>query len=213
MRELVLVGGGGHARACLDVVRACGDFRVAGILDRSELVGRDVLGVPIIGTDNDLPALVGKGMCFLIAVGQIMTPDPRMLLFARLLELGAKLPIIVAPTAHVSPDAEIGAGTIVMHMALVGPGARVGVNCILNSRALVEHDTVVGDHCHLATGVLVNGGCTVEQGTFVGSGSVLRQGVRVGERAVVGMGVAVWRDVASGEMLRHARLDAASRTQ
>jgi sugar O-acyltransferase (sialic acid O-acetyltransferase NeuD family) len=205
MTELVLIGGGGHARACLDVIRAGGRFQIAGILDRPELVGTDVLGVPVIGTDENLPALANKGMCFLIALGQIKTPESRIRLFGRLRELGAKLPAIVAPTAHVSPHALIGEGSIVMHMAVVGPGARIGGNCIINTRALVEHDSVIGDHCHVATGALVNGDCVVEQGVFIGSGAVLHQGVRIGERSVVGMGVMVRHDVAGYAVLRNCR--------
>jgi sugar O-acyltransferase (sialic acid O-acetyltransferase NeuD family) len=195
LKKLVLVGGGGHARACLDVIQAGGCFDVAGILDRPDLVGADVLGVPVIGTDEDMPGLVAKGMYFLIALGQIKSPEPRIRLYVRLRELGAQLPVVVAPSAHVSPHAVIGEGSIVMHMAMVGPGVRIGANCIVNSRALVEHDAEVGDHCHVATGALVNGDCRVGSGVFIGSGAVLRQGVRIGDRSIVGMGAIVRGDV------------------
>lgn len=168
---------------------------MAGILDRPELVGADVLGVPVIGTDEDMPALVAKGMCFLIALGQIKSPEPRIRLYERLRELGAQMPVVVAPTAHVSPHAVIGEGSIVMHMVMVGPGVRIGANCIVNTRALVEHDAEVGDHCHVATGALVNGDCRVGSGVFIGSGAVLRQGVRIGDRSIVGMGTIVRRDL------------------
>jgi sugar O-acyltransferase (sialic acid O-acetyltransferase NeuD family) len=200
--DLVLVGGGGHARACLDVIRAEGRFRVVGIVDKPELLGTTVLGVPVIGADEDLPALTARGLSFLVALGQIRTPEPRMRLYATLKQLGAALPTIVAPMAHVAPDAEVGEGSIVMHMAVIGPGSRVGVNCIVNSRALVEHDARVGDHCHIATGALVNGGCLVADEVFIGSGAVLRQGIRIGKRAVVGMGAVVAGDLADHEMLR-----------
>ncbi len=203
VRELVLVGGGGHAKACLDVIQTEGRFRVVGILDRPDFVGTNVLGIPIIGTDEDAPTLANRGLCFLIAVGHIATPEPRIRLFKQLGELGAELPVIISPSAHVSPHAVIGEGTIVMHMAVVGPGARIGANCIINTRATVEHDAEVGDHCHIATGALVNGGCIVERGAFVGSGAVLRQGVQVGECAVVGMGALVRRNVAPYEVLRY----------
>lgn len=195
MKKLVLVGGGGHARACLDVIQAEGHFQVIGILDQPERVGAEVLGVPVIGTDEDMPSLIAKGMGFLVALGQIKSPEPRIRLHARLRELGAHLPVVVAPTAHISNRAEIGEGSIVMHMGMVGSGARIGANCIVNTRALVEHDAEVGDHCHVATGALVNGDCRIGSGVFIGSGAVLRQGVRIGDRSVVGMGTIVRRDM------------------
>jgi sugar O-acyltransferase (sialic acid O-acetyltransferase NeuD family) len=195
LRKLILVGGGGHARACLDVIRAGGGFDVAGVLERPGYVGGDILGVPVIGTDEDMPALVAKGMCFLITLGQIKSPEPRMRLHGRLRELGAQLPVVVASTAHVSPNATIGMGTIVMHMALIGPGVHIGDNCIVNSRALVEHDTEVGNHSHVATGSILNGNCRIGQGAFIGSGAILRQGVWIGDRSIVGMGSIVHSDV------------------
>lgn len=168
---------------------------MVGILDRPEFVGANVLGVPVVGTDDDLPALVAKGMWFLVALGQIKSPEPRIRLYGRLRELGAKLAVVIASSAHASPQATIGAGSILMHMAVVGPGARIGANCVVNTRALVEHDAELGDHCHVATGALVNGGCKVGNGVFIGSGAVLRQGVRIADRSIVGMGTIVRRDL------------------
>ena len=176
-------------------------FRAAGIVERPEYQGDEVAGVPVVGSDSDLPGLIAAGNAALVTVGQILSPDPRIRLYSRLLELGARLPAVVARTAHVAGNAEVGGGTIVMQMVMVGPAARIGVNCIINSRALVEHDVRVGDHCHVATGALVNGGCTIGTGAFIGSGAVLKQGIRIGERAVIGMGCVVDRDVAAGAKL------------
>lgn len=197
LEEIILIGGGGHARACLDVVWAEKKFSVAGIIDQRYSIGANVLGIPVIGTDDDLPALVAKGMKFLVALGQIKSPEPRMRLYHRLRDLGASMPTIIAPTANVSPQARIGEGSIVMHMALIGPGVSIGENCIINTRALVEHDTEVGSHSHVSTGAILNGNCQIGCGVFIGSAAVLRQGVRIGDRGIVGMGCIVHQDMGS----------------
>lgn len=201
MKELVLVGGGGHARACLDVIEATGLYLPVGVLDLPGKVDDGVLGVPVVGTDEEIPAWVARGSSFLVSVGQIKSPEARINLFQQLVELRADLPAIFAPTARISPHTTIGRGTIVMHLALVGPATKVGENCIINSRALIEHDTLIGDHCHISTGALVNGGCVVGEGSFIGSGAVLKQGARIGRRVVVGMGAVVRRNVADGEVV------------
>lgn len=199
--DLILIGGGGHAKACLDVLASVDAFRPVGIVERPEFRESDVMGVPVIGSDRDLPGLIVAGNAALVTVGQILSPDSRILLYSRLLDLGARLPAVIARTAHVARGAVIGGGTIIMQMAMVGPSTRVGENCIINSRALVEHDVQVGNHCHVATGALVNGGCVIGSGAFIGSGAVLKQGIRIGERAVIGMGCIVDRDVPA-----HAKL-------
>lgn len=202
MKKLILVGGGGHARACLDVIASHGGYAVEGILDMPGAAGCDAFGVPVIGTDGDIPRFAASGASFLVCVGQIADPEPRMRLHALLTASDARLETIVAPTAHVSAQASLGPGTIVMHFAHVGPGARIGANCIVNNQALVEHDAEVADHCHVSTGALVNGGCVLGEGVFVGSGAVLKQYIRIGKRAVIGMGAAVRHDVAEGEVVR-----------
>jgi sugar O-acyltransferase (sialic acid O-acetyltransferase NeuD family) len=198
---LLLVGAGGHARACIDVIEAEGRFRVGGLVGLAHQVGEVILGYPVLGTDDDLALLKRAHRYALVAVGQIITPDPRIRLFNRLGECGYQVPSIVSPRAHVSRHAAVAAGTIVMHGALVNAGATIGENCILNSLSLVEHDSAVGNHCHIATAAAVNSGVQIADGTFVGSNACIRQGIRIGERCVIGMGQRVLRDCAAGSRL------------
>ena len=195
---ILLVGAGGHARACIDVIEQEGRFAVAGVVGLPNEVGTRTLGYPVLGTDADLPALLGDYASALISVGQIKTPEPRMRLFNLLEQSGSALPTIVSPRAHVSKHAKVGAGTIVMHGAVVNAGAVVGRNCIINSLALVEHDAVIGDHCHVATAAAINSGVHIGAGTFIGSNSSVRQCVSIGERCLIGMGQRVLADCRAG---------------
>jgi len=199
---LLLVGAGGHALACIDVIEAQGGFRIRGLLGLPEEKGEQRLGYPVLGCDEDLPAFAQPGTNALVCVGQIKSPEPRMRLFVRLRELGYILPAVVAPTAWVSPYARIGAGSIVMHGAIVNAGAQIGENCIINTRALVEHGTHIGDHCHVSTGALLNGDVEVGEGSFIGSGSRIKEGVRIGRRCIVGLGATVLSNLADRAILK-----------
>lgn len=191
-KEILLIGAGGHCRSCIDVVEQAGCFQIAGIVEHVEAdTSKKIFGYPILGTDDDLSAFRREYGHALIVVGQIKTPEPRIRLFERLLELDFELPVIVSPLAHVSRHAHIGQGTIIMHHALVNPGARVGANCIINSKALVEHDAIIEDFCHIATGAIINGGVHVGSGSFIGSGCKIKEGVFLEEGCLVGMGLCV----------------------
>jgi sugar O-acyltransferase (sialic acid O-acetyltransferase NeuD family) len=155
--KIILVGAGGHCRSCIDVIEREGRFDIAGVVDCPDFVGENVLGYPLLGRDEDLPALREKCQYALVTVGQIKTPEIRMRLFQQLQSLAFELPAIISPGAYVSRHARVGAGTIVMHDALINAGASVGENCIINSKALIEHDATVGSHCHISTGAIVNG--------------------------------------------------------
>ena len=198
--KLILIGAGGHTHACIDVIEQHGGYQIAGLVGMPEEMLTQHLGYAVIATDGDLPQLVKDYPYALITVGQIQTSDHRIRLYQQANKLGFQLPAMIAPSAHVSRHAAIGAGTIVMHGAIVNAGARVGNNCIINTRALLEHGSTVEDHCHISTGAILNGDVHIGAGSFVGSGSVIKEGVTLGARCVVGMGLAVRRNQAD-----HAR--------
>lgn len=202
---LILLGAGGHARACIDVIEAQGEFDIAGLIGSPAELGSFVLGYPVLGGDADLASLAQLHRLALVTVGQVGSPALRRRLYRQALGLGMVLPTIVSPRAYVSRHARIGGGSIVMHGALINAGAEVGANCIINTNALVEHDARVGDDCHIATGAILNGGVRVGEGGFVGSGSVVREGLTLGRDCLVGMCQSVRRDVADGAQILEKR--------
>jgi sugar O-acyltransferase (sialic acid O-acetyltransferase NeuD family) len=195
-RGLILIGAGGHASACIDVIEGQGKYEIAGLIGTADQVGSKHMGHSVLGTDEKLVEFATVYHSALVAVGQIHSPDDRVRLYLEAIRLGFNMPVIVAPDAYVSRSAQVGQGTIVMHGAIINCGARVGQNCIVNSRALIEHDAIVEDHCHISTGVILNGGVQVGAGSFVGSGSIVKQGIRIGRRSIVGMGCAARKNLA-----------------
>ena len=189
--NLILIGAGGHARACIDVIEQHGVYQIVGLVGMPEEMHSEHFNYSVIATDDELPTLVKSYQYAVIALGQIQTPDYRIRLYQLATKLGFQLPVIIAPNSLVSRHATIGAGSIVMHGAIVNAGAKVGCNCIINTRALVEHDVTVDDHCHISTGATLNGDSRIGAGSFIGSGSVIKEGVTIGQRSVVGMGLTV----------------------
>ncbi len=79
----------------------------------------------------------------------------------------------IHPTADVSPEASIGAGTGIWHQAQVRERARIGRNCILGKGVYVDFDVSIGDNCKLQNGVWVYHPATLEDGVFLGPGVIL----------------------------------------
>ncbi|MGF1726748.1 NeuD/PglB/VioB family sugar acetyltransferase [Photobacterium nomapromontoriensis] len=188
MIDLILVGGGGHCAACIDVIELQGRYRIHGILDSQEKVGDRLAGYPFVGTDNEMEAYVKQGCHFLITVGQIKRSRIREQLYHRLKALKAPLATVISPRAHISRTAQVAEGGIIMHDALVNAGAQVEENSIINSKALIEHDVFIGAHCHISTGAVVNGGARVAAGSFVGSNAVIVQGITTTTRSFIKAG-------------------------
>ncbi|MGC9386729.1 MAG: NeuD/PglB/VioB family sugar acetyltransferase [Hydrogenovibrio sp.] len=196
---LLLLGGGGHCAAVVDVIEATQAFEIVGIIESTlappEALSGDVLGVPVVGTDRDLKSQIGTTPSCLVTVGQMTTSATRAQLFQQVQRFGGDLPTLVSPLAHVAASASLGAGTVVMHQALVNARAKVGVNCIINSKALVEHDAHIGDHTHISTGAIVNGGARIGRDCMIGSGAVIKQGVQIADHVIIGAGARIVKNI------------------
>lgn len=195
MNPILLIGSGGHCRACIDIVESEARFQISGIVRRKDDLAEPLVRYPTLGTDEDLPDLLSIIPNALITVGQIKSPSIRIRLYELLKGFGAVLPTIVSPIAYISRHAFVDEGTIVMHGSIINACAHIGYNTIINSQALIEHDVLVGPHCHISTGVRINGAVTIEAGCFIGSGVILKEGLRIGHNSIISAGQVVFNNL------------------
>ena len=66
--NIILIGGGGHCKSCIDVIEMHGMFSIAGIIDLPQNIGNRVMGYPIIGSDEDLELISKKYLNFFISL-------------------------------------------------------------------------------------------------------------------------------------------------
>lgn len=193
--EIILVGGGGHCKSCIEVIESSDEFLIKGIVDVPDKVGQSLLGYPILGTDDNLPDLVNEGFGFLITIGYFGTNQLREQRFSRINQLGGKWVTVIASTAQVSKHATIGEGTIIMHHAMINAGVSIGNNCIINSKALIEHDVHIEHHSHISTGGIINGDCRVGSSVFIGSNTTVINGIDIQSEVIVGAGSLVLKAI------------------
>jgi sugar O-acyltransferase (sialic acid O-acetyltransferase NeuD family) len=194
----VFIGSGGHASVLLDCLEHNRDVVVAGLLARErERWGTRFHGIPVLGGDDLLPSLHGRGIThFVVAVGGSSDNNPRRILFEKALAAGLAPLSVVHPSSIVSPSASIGPGCQLLPGSIVNAGARLGSNVIVNSAASVEHDCDLGDHVHVATGARLASTVSVGTGAHIGAGATIIQLRHVGDWAIVGAGAVVVGDVA-----------------
>jgi len=188
MKKIVLIGGGGHCKSVIDVIEQEGQFTIVGIVDNAELLGSEILGYPVFGTDDDMPKLAAKYKNAIITVGQIKSPKLRIKLFDLAVKSGFTMPKIISPNAYISKHSSIGNGVVVMHNAIINANSLIGDNCIINSKALVEHDCKISSHCHISTNATINGGAMVGAGSFVGSNATTKELAVIKENSFIKAG-------------------------
>jgi len=188
-KKLLIIGDGGHARSCIDVIENNKNFKIYGIISGSKKnVGKKIFNYKVIGTDKDLKKLKKKVKYAHVALGSIGGTFLREKLFNKLKKLKFSLPIIKSNKSHISKYAQIGEGTIIMHGAIINANSKIGYNCILNSNSLIEHDCEIGNHSQVSTGAILNGSVTLGSRSFIGSRSVVKNNCKLKSKTFLKMG-------------------------
>ena len=192
--NIILIGAGGHALSCIDVIEQENKYNIHGLVGLKDEVGKKISGYDVIATQDELVNLSKDFRYAFIAIGQIKSVKLRIDLYESVLNTGFKIPSIISPQSFISRTVQIGEGTIIMNGVILNSGVRIGNNCIINSKALIEHGTQVADHCHISTGAILNGDCVVESKSFVGSGAVVKHGITIKTSSFVNMGQIVTKN-------------------
>jgi sugar O-acyltransferase (sialic acid O-acetyltransferase NeuD family) len=192
MKEILLVGAGGHCKSCIEIIEEEKKFKIIGIIDN--IKKRSDFGYPIIGKDKDFAKIrkITKYAC--ITIGQIKSSAPRRGVYEKLQKLNFKLPVIISPRAHVSKRAKLNQGTIVHHDVCINSNVKIGKNCIINTKSIIEHDVNIGDFCHISTRATVNGHTKIESDCFLGSCSVIKQNIKISKNKIIQANVFLKKD-------------------
>ena len=193
-REIVMIGAGGHAKVCIELLQAMGESIAFCIADAN--APSHCLGVPVLSGDEQLARLRAEGYArVFVAIGANRV---RVRLAAAATELGYELANAISPRAVVSPSARLGQGIAIMAGAVVNADTEIGDLAIVNTGATVDHDCVVGAAAHIAPQCALAGTVSVGAAAFLGVGSKVIPGISIGAGATLGAGSVVIRNIADG---------------
>jgi len=191
-KGLVILGGGGHAKSCIDIVESFRDYSIS--LQGKVEVKCLIPDTRVLSTD-EWSFLAREYDGFILGVGQIHNPAIRIQIVDSIISVEGKIVTLISPYARVSPRAVIQDGTVVMPGVCINSGAVVGKYCIINTGSIIEHDAYVRDFCHISTGAVINGDCRVSKRCFIGSNAVLLNQIKVCPDTTIGAGSVVTKDI------------------
>jgi UDP-perosamine 4-acetyltransferase len=196
VQNLLVIGGGGHAKVVLDIARLDHRYQLKGLIDNMP-PGTLIGGVPVLGDDSILATLFASGICHAhVAIG---SNTLRERLFDIILRLGFNPVTFKSRSADLSPSVRLGRGAVVMGGTVINADTDVGDGSIINSNASVDHDCLIGKFAHIAPGSTLAGNVTVGDRSFVGAGVTIIPGVTLGSDVIVGAGACVINDIPSGQ--------------
>jgi sugar O-acyltransferase (sialic acid O-acetyltransferase NeuD family) len=194
--RVVVLGCSGHARVVVDILEAQGRCHIVGLLDSLKPPGSEVLGYQVIGSDDDLPALVSANICdtLIVGIGDNWVRS-RMVTRIKRIVPGIHFATAIHPSAQIAKYCSIGAGTVIMAGVVVNPGCEIGEFCILNTSSSLDHDSRMGNFSSLAPRAVTGGTVKIGAYSAVAIGAVLSHSVSIGDHTVVGAGATVLKDI------------------
>lgn len=201
-KNIMIVGGGGHAKVLISAILSTGEYTINGIVDQKLKPDCIVSGVPVIGNDELLLQDEMRKSCLAIGVGLMELDGRRRMLYEHFSEMGYMFPVIIHSSAIVASDVVVKDGTQIMAGVIIQPCVSIGTNCIINTGAVIEHDCIVEDHCHISPGVTLGGGVSVGEESLIGLGASVLPGVQIGKKVVIGAGSVVTKNVGNNCVVR-----------
>lgn len=197
-RKIILIGGGGYCKVVIDTILSENKYEIVGVTDLKEKRGEKILGISMIGTDDDIEKYFKKGVkfCF-ITIGSIGKPCLREKLYIKAKKIGFKFPNIIHSNSAISKYIEIGEGNYIAGGTVINAGVSIGNNCIINTGCIIDHDCKIKDFIHIAPGVVLSGGVKIGKYSHIGTGSSIIQYINIGENTIIGAGSVVVKNIPS----------------
>jgi len=190
MDEIIIIGGGGHSKVVISILKKIGRYKIIGYTDIKDK--GPILGVKYIGNDED--ATQFNVFTAAIGIGILDNFKIRYGVINNYIKAGFNFPSIISPYAIINEEVFIGEGTVVMDGVIINSGTRIGNFSIINTGSSIDHDCKIGDFVHIAPGVTLSGGVQVGDNSLIGIGSTIIQYKTIAENCIIGAGTVVIRD-------------------
>lgn len=199
-KNIVIIGGGGHASVLADILSKR-NYKVRAVVTKeSSGMGGWLEKTPAL-TDEEFISTISTNTVNLVnGIGQLPHSRLREEIYLKYTELGYTFLNVISEDSHISPSSTISDGVQIMPRVVVQPNVFLGCNTIINTGSIVEHDTVIAKNCHIAPGVVICGGVSIGASTCIGAGATIIQGVTIGDRCIVGAGCIITKNIKAGQI-------------
>lgn len=199
MKDIVLYGSGGMALEVVQLIEDINEiaptWNILGYIDDFRgAQGEDlpvINGYKILGTNNAVKDF-DESVFWVIAVSN---PQAKKDIHDALDKYNLKYATLIHPTAKISKNVTIGAGTIIGYGCIISVAAALGYHVYLNMRSIIGHDAVIKDYSTCLINCIVAGNVFINECVLLGSNCVIKEKKKIGRNTKIGMGATVFFDV------------------
>jgi len=184
MRKILVIGCGGLAKQIYEILISFDfDFKFH---DETTLTDRH----PFLGQEKIYSINLKEFDSLVVAISGTEVRE-------KVRERYGELPVenIVSKKASVSPLADVGDNSIILHNTVIEPDASIEEGLMLNVGAQIHHDSTVGKYCEIAPAAILLGGCSIGDYAFIGANATILPNVKIGNNVKVGAGAVVTKNI------------------
>ena len=183
-----LIGYSGHSYVVLD---SClrNSLLITGYFELNECT-KNPYNLVYMGMEGDYPLNTYDHIILGIGSNKM-----RKSIFQKLENSECKFQTIIDPSAIVSNQIEIGAGSFVGPKAVINSQTNIKKGAIINTGAIVEHECQIDSFVHIAPGATLCGNVKIGKETLIGANSTILPGIEIGSNCIVGAGSVVTKNI------------------
>ena len=197
MKNIVIIGSGGHAKVIADIILKRKELlkeelNIVGFLDDNfqNLEYREIFNIPILGNISLIEEFKNEDYEYVIAIGN---NSIRKKIADKYLNLTYYTAI--HPTAVIGNGVTIEAGTVIMANVVINSFSKIGKHCILNTSCVIEHGNQIKNYVHISVGAKLAGNVYIGSETLIGISTSIRNNISICEKCIIGVGGVVVKNI------------------
>lgn len=189
MKEVAILGAGGHTRSSITLLKSNLPYRQLNIYDESFSTDLNeiILEVPLIGK----PRQINENAEVFLSIGD----NQQRRMYYEKYSSQLLLENLIHHLAYVENTVRMGVANQIYANVYVNNAVNIGNNNIINTSAILEHEVTLGSHNHIAVGAKLCGRVTLGNQNFIGCGAILIDKIKVCDDVVIGAGAVIIEDI------------------
>ncbi|MGY3794353.1 NeuD/PglB/VioB family sugar acetyltransferase [uncultured Aquimarina sp.] len=195
MKNAVIIGAGTQGQVYASYLKEAGINIIGFIDDNPELIGKDVIGIPVIGMYKDLflDEFKNKIQDVYCPIG---VNAVRVEYLSTLKKEGYGIPGFLHHTVSIAPDVTIGEAVYMLAGNIVMPHTNIGNYIMINMDSTIAHHVTLEDGVFMSSGVNIGALINVRKNAYIGMGVTAMTGVKeIGKETLIGAGTVIIKDV------------------
>ena len=198
MRDLLIIGAGGHGMVVADTAQETGNWKTISFLDNKYPNPTSIFKWNILDKIENVQKYSNKHTDLIVALGDNAL---RVNLMSKYKQMGFRIARIIHPRSFVSHYAEIEEGTVVFAQAVINARAVIGSGSIINTGSTVDHDCTLGKGVHISPGAHLAGNVKIGDLSWIGIGASIIQQITIGSNVIVGAGSVIIHDISDNSKI------------